>query len=98
MRDAFAHLRGTGLKENLPYCPPEPAPLLTEPTAKQLFQLKARNSLALLARRRLDFCVRRRRPALTVVMVLFNKFALTMLALASLRDNFAGWHRADPGR
>jgi GT2 family glycosyltransferase len=88
VRDAFAHLRLVGLKDNLPHCPPEPAPLITEPATKQQFLLRARNNLAIFARRRLDFSTTA--PALSVVMVLFNKFDLTMLALASLRDNFAG--------
>ncbi|MDD2859777.1 MAG: glycosyltransferase [Acidiphilium sp.] len=89
VRDAFAHLRTIGLKEKLPYCPPERVPEISEAAAKQLFELKARNQIALFARQRLDFTLSGP-PALSVVMVLFNKFELTLLALASLRNNYAG--------
>jgi GT2 family glycosyltransferase len=89
VRDAFAHLRMIGHAEKLPFCPPERVPDLSEPAAKQLFEVKARNQIALFARHRLDFTPHGD-PVLAVVMVLFNKFELTMLALASLRQNFAG--------
>jgi hypothetical protein len=89
IRDAFAHLRLIGLAENLPYCPPEQLPDIAEPTAKQLFLLKARNMTALYARHRLDFTPGPA-PTLSVVMVLHNQFALTMAALASLRENYSG--------
>ncbi|MCF3947282.1 glycosyltransferase [Acidiphilium iwatense] len=88
VRDAFAHLRMIGLKDNLVFCPPERVPDIAEPAAKQLFELKARNQVALFARRRLNFA-QHGPAALAVVMVLFNRFELTMLALASLRDNYA---------
>jgi GT2 family glycosyltransferase len=87
VRDAFAHLRLIGLKENLAHHPPEALPSLTEPAAKQAFLTRARNNLALFARHRLDFTVSGP-PVLSVIMVLFNQFELTMLALCSLRDNF----------
>ncbi|MGC9270426.1 glycosyltransferase [Acidiphilium sp.] len=87
VRDAFAHLRIIGLAEKLPFCPPERVPDIAEPAAKQLFELRARNQMALFARHRIDFSTVAA-PALSVVMVLYNKFALTMLALASLRNNF----------
>jgi GT2 family glycosyltransferase len=89
VRDAFAHLRLVGLKDNLAHCPPLPAPLVTEPATKQQFLLRASNNLAIFARRKLDFTVHGA-PDVTVLMVLHNKLALTMLALASLRDNFSG--------
>jgi GT2 family glycosyltransferase len=89
VRDAFAHLRLIGLKNGLPHCPPEPAEEMTEPAAKQQFTLRANNNLALFARRHLDFTVAGN-PALAVIMVLFNKFELTMQALTSLRGNYAG--------
>jgi GT2 family glycosyltransferase len=88
IRDAFAHLRLVGLAENLPYSPPEARPAVTEPATRQQFLAKARAHLALFARAKLDFSTEN--PAVSVIMVLFNKFELTMLALASLRDNFAG--------
>ncbi len=87
VRDAFAHLRLIGLKENLPHSPPESMPTVTEPAAKLAFMQRARNNLAWFAHRRLNFaCLGP--PAISVIMVLFNKFELTMLALCSLRDNF----------
>jgi GT2 family glycosyltransferase len=89
VRDAFAHLRLIGLKENLAHHPPEALPTVTEPAAKQAFLLRARNNLALFAHRKLNFAPLGP-PVLSVIMVLFNKFELTMLALCSLRDNFAG--------
>jgi GT2 family glycosyltransferase len=91
VRDAFAHLRLIGLKENLEYHPPEALPSLTEPAAKQAFIQRARDNLALFSRRRLDFTVPAgAAPAVSVVMVLFNKFELSMGALCALRDNFHG--------
>jgi GT2 family glycosyltransferase/glycosyltransferase involved in cell wall biosynthesis len=87
VRDAFAHLRLIGLADDLPYCPPESVPDISEMAAKQLFLLKARNALALHSRRTLDF-ICQAPPRLSVIMVLYNKFELTMLALSSLRDNF----------
>ncbi len=89
VRDAFAHLRLVGLKENLPHNPPETLTLMTEPAAKQEFMQKARQNLALFGRLRLDFSCAAP-PALSVLMVLFNKFELTMLALSSLRSNYSG--------
>jgi GT2 family glycosyltransferase len=89
VRDAFAHLRLIGLKDDLAYCPPESVPDINEMAAKQLFLLRARNALPLYSRHRLDFTCGTA-PRLAVIMVLYNKFELTMLALSSLRDNFAG--------
>ncbi len=89
VRDAFAHLRLIGLKEKLAHNPPETLAVMTEPAAKQEFMQKARQNLAVFARARLDFTMAGA-PALSVLMVLFNKFELTMLALASLRTNFSG--------
>jgi GT2 family glycosyltransferase len=88
VRDAFAHLRLVGLAEGLPFSPPEARPAVTEPATRQQFLVKARAHLALFARAKLDFTTND--PKISVIMVLFNKFELTMLALASLRDNFAG--------
>jgi GT2 family glycosyltransferase/glycosyltransferase involved in cell wall biosynthesis len=88
IRDAFAHLRLIGLPENLATAAPDALPLITEPVARQIFIRKARDNLALFARQKLDFATDA--PQLAVIMVAFNKFELTMLALASLRANFAG--------
>jgi GT2 family glycosyltransferase/glycosyltransferase involved in cell wall biosynthesis len=89
IRDAFAHLRLIGLKENLSHCPPDAKPAISEGETREQFIKKARTNLAIFARRKLDFSCTEP-PALSVIMVLFNKFELTMLALASLRDNFHG--------
>ena len=89
VRDAFAHLRLVGLAENLPYCPPQERPHLSEALTRALFVKKAQHSLAIFARHRLDFTPAAP-PVLSVVVVVFNRFELTMLALASLRNNFAG--------
>jgi GT2 family glycosyltransferase/glycosyltransferase involved in cell wall biosynthesis len=88
VRDAFAHLRMIGLADNLAAAAPDALQLITEPVARQLFIRKARDNLANLARRKIDFTTDA--PLLSVVMVAFNKFELTMLALTSLRANFAG--------
>ena len=89
VRDAFAHLRRIGLPLQLGYCPPERAPELSEATGKTLFALRARNQIAAFARSMLDFSLDEE-PVISVVMVLFNQFELTMQALASLRQNFDG--------
>jgi len=88
VRDAFAHLRLIGLPENLATEAPDALPLITEPVARQLFIRKARDNLVLFARQKLDFSTDA--PRVAVIMVTFNKFELTMLALTSLRANFAG--------
>lgn len=89
VRDAFAHLRLVGLGEHLPYCPPEERPQLSEALTRDLFIQKARHNLAIFARRQLNFTPSAP-PVLSVVVVMFNRFELTMRALASLRDNFTG--------
>ncbi|HQT46816.1 MAG: glycosyl transferase family 2 [Acidocella sp. 20-63-7] len=89
MRDAFAHLRAIGLKDGLAYYPPDEKPSLDEALTRSLFLQKARANLPLFARHKLDFapCAP---PELSVIMVAFNRVELTLQALASLRDNFAG--------
>ena len=88
-RDAFAHLRTIGLKTGLPYFSPGAQTGISEAAAKQLFVSKARDNLALFGRVKLDFSIGST-PELSVVMVAFDKFELTMLALSSLRGNYAG--------
>jgi GT2 family glycosyltransferase len=89
VRDAFAHLRLIGLPQKLEYSPPNALPLVTEAGAKQLFFSRAKANLALFGRRALAFAPAAA-PVVSVIVVVFNKFELTMLALTSLRDNFAG--------
>jgi GT2 family glycosyltransferase len=87
-RDAFAHLRLIGIKEKLPFRP-SPDCGIGEAAAKELFIARARDNVAIFARRRLDFSTTGN-CRLAVVMVVWEKFALTLQSLASLRGNFAG--------
>ncbi|MDE8348275.1 MAG: glycosyltransferase [Acidocella sp.] len=88
MRDAFAHLRLVGIPQRLVFMPTQLNLSLREDDAKQLFLDKARNQLFTFSRQKIDFTSVD--PVVSVVMVLFNKFALTMQALASLRNNLVG--------
>ncbi len=88
-RDAFAHLRSVGLRVGLAAALPSALPPISEAATKQLFIGKARDNLALFGRRKLNF-VPAVQPMLAVVMVLFEKFELTMLSLCALRDNYPG--------
>jgi GT2 family glycosyltransferase len=89
VRDAFAHLLLIGLPEGLAHKPPDTQSLLTEDATKQFFLAKAKDNLVLFGRHKLDFKPRTD-PVVSVIMVLFDKFELTMQALASLRNNYAG--------
>jgi GT2 family glycosyltransferase len=89
VRDAFAHLRLVGLKEGLAYAPPLAAPQIDEAATREAFVRRARAGLALFARQRLEFG-EQAAPVVSVIMVAHNRFELTMQALASLRQNFAG--------
>ena len=87
-RDAFAHLLLIGRPRGL-----APGPAVegaeAELQAKALFRVKARNLLPLFARQPLDFTCAGP-PRLSVIVVLHNNFALSMMALGSLRANHAG--------
>ena len=85
---AYAYLCTTGRTEPLALTPPPPEPEILEPATRLLFQRQAAAALPLFARHQLDFTPKSA-PSLAIVMVLFNKFDLTLQALASLRDNFA---------
>ena len=77
---------------------------IAEGQSKQLFARNAENMLPQFARRVLDFTVtkagadsgaescafKQNEPELSVIVVLHNHFALTMMAMASLRTNFTG--------
>ncbi len=89
VRDAFAHLRLVGLAEGLAYQPPDARPTLDERETRALFMRKAEQNLLQFTRGKLDFSYQGP-PALTVVMVLFNRFALSLQALSSLRENYPG--------
>jgi O-antigen biosynthesis protein len=88
-RDAFAHLRLVGLEKKLAFCPPQARSALDETATREAFVARAKADLALFARMKLDFSAGAP-PELSVLLVVFNKFELTMRALASLRQNFAG--------
>ncbi|GBR52889.1 glycosyltransferase [Neokomagataea thailandica NBRC 106555] len=62
---------------------------IDEVQAKIVFEREAEAQLPMLVRRRLDFTYSGL-PEISVIMVLYNKIALTMQALASLRANYAG--------
>ena len=83
--DAFAHwlARRAAEADGLVSAP------VPEAQTKQLFLRMAEAALPQFARTKLDFTVRDE-PAVSVIIVLHNKFALTMTALASLRACFAG--------
>lgn len=82
-RDVFAHwvaTRDTPVETFVP---------ATEAQSKHLFNRMAMLQLSQFARHRLDFCMDGP-PALSVLVVMHNQFALTMNALASLRGNYRG--------
>ena len=85
--DAYEHFLRFGAAELHPAPGTDGAP--TEASAQLLFRRKAENLAPLFARRRLDFTCPAQ-PEISVLMVLHNQFVLTLMALASLRDNFAG--------
>ncbi len=62
----------------------------SEGQAKALFLANAAALLPCHGRATLDFDPRGARPALSVIVVAHDRFALTMATLASLRANFAG--------
>ena len=69
--------------------PPVIADLPPEAASKQLFRLKAEALLTSIGQRPLRF--RRDGPAdLSVIVVVHRHLPLTLLALASLRDNYSG--------
>ncbi len=87
-RDAFAHYVALGRGQGL-HTLPLPDETFTEGQARTLFRLRAQALVPIFARRKLDFSFTGT-PALSVVMVVHDSFAVTLQALASLRANFAG--------
>lgn len=88
VRDAFVHLLTIGRKQGLRTQPPIDEPP-EEPQAKALFRIGADNLLPGLAREGIDFSCTG--PAeLSVILVAHDQFALTLRALASLRQNYPG--------
>ena len=87
-RDAFAHYLTVGRAQGLRTAPP-PAERFTEAQANTVLAWRAQALLPLLARRKLDFAYDGE-AALSVIMVVRDRLALTVQTLASLRANFAG--------
>src|SRR5271165_181287 len=88
LRDAFAHYLTVGRAQGLCTAPP-PAERFTEAQANTVLARRAQALLPLLARRKLDFAYDGE-AALSVIMVVRDRLALTVQTLASLRANFAG--------
>jgi O-antigen biosynthesis protein len=86
--DPFTHYLAGGKAQGLPAVPP-PEERISEGQAKTLFRRKARALLPLFGRWPLDFTCAGA-PALTVVMVVHDRIALTLQALGSLRGSFSG--------
>ena len=86
--DAFTHYLAIGRAQGLPPIPP-PEERVTEGQAKTLFRRRAANLLPLFGRMPIDFTCTGE-PAVSVIMVVHDRHALTLMALASLRSNFAG--------
>jgi GT2 family glycosyltransferase/glycosyltransferase involved in cell wall biosynthesis len=88
VRDAFAHFLTIGRHRGFAALPPALEPV-TEAQGKTLFRLRADSLLPLVGRQPLSFELYGP-PMLTVIMVLHNNLALTVAALASLRQNYQG--------
>jgi GT2 family glycosyltransferase len=87
-RDAFSHLRTIGIPGGLSYGPAAHSVQITEEAAKANFLQRAKDNAVLASFQKLDF--RAERPVVSVIMIAFNKFDLTMSSLTSLRNNFNG--------
>lgn len=87
-RDAFSHLRTFGISGGLSYAPAAHAVQITEEAAKANFLQRAKDNALLVSFQKLDFDAER--PVVSVIMVAFNKFELTMNSLTSLRTDFNG--------
>ncbi len=88
--NVFAHLLTIGATHGLAsHLADQTASLPSALEGKSLFRQKAMNFALVTARQSIDFCYTGR-PALSVIVVMHNQFALTLAALSSLRSNFAG--------
>jgi GT2 family glycosyltransferase len=88
IRDVFAHLRLIGIPGGLSYKNINTIVEINEEAGRSNFKNKARQNAVLFTGQKLNFYAVQ--PVISVIMVAFNKFELTMLSLASLRENFAG--------
>jgi len=86
--NAFEHWLQIGRFHGLRAAPP-PEEQVTEAQAKTLFRRKARNLVPLFARAPVDFTVTGK-PVVSVIMVLHDRFPLTLMAIGSLRANLPG--------
>ncbi|HEY3846747.1 MAG TPA: glycosyltransferase [Acetobacteraceae bacterium] len=85
---AFEHWLLIGRGQGLLSAPP-PEEHVTEGQSRTLFHRKAQLRALLLGRAPLDFSIAGK-PAVSVVMVVRDRLALTLAALASLRSNLPG--------
>ena len=86
--NAFDHWLRFGRQEGLVASPP-PDERVTEGQARTLYRRMAHNLRPVLARAPLDFSCAGP-PDVSVIIVLHDAFAQTLLSLGSLRGNFAG--------
>ena len=86
--DPFTHYLATGRVRGLPAVPPTDE-TVTEDQAMSLLLRKASGLLPLFVRRPMDFTCRGT-PAVGIIMVLRDRFELTLMALASLHSQDAG--------
>ncbi len=86
--DAFWHWLRIGRPGGLRVVPP-PEEIITEGQGRTLARRRAQVLLPLIARAPLQFACSGQ-PAISVVMVLYDQFALTLLALSALGDTFCG--------
>ena len=87
--NAFLHMLEKGIPKGLPLQPPGPLNFtLREADARAVFVAQANRALASFGRRPLDFTCQGE-PAVSVIVILRNQYALTMQALASLRHTYS---------
>ena len=86
--DAFFHWLAIGIAKGLHAAPPEEE-RITEPQAKTLFRRKAALLRPLFGWVKLYFASGKQ-AAFTAIVVVHNRFELTMMALASLQTNYPG--------
>ena len=85
-RDAFAHYLAIGRQLGLP---PVSEGQITERQASTLYRRKADDLLPISSRAGFDFTCTGT-PSLSVIMLMHNRFPLTLMTLSSLRANYRG--------
>ena len=86
MRDAFVHVLTVGIPRGLTLARYPAAPDIPEDQTRALFAAQAQSLLPLFGRRPIDFTLCGP-PDCSVILALNNGFHLTLLTLASLRQN-----------